>query len=215
VWSRKTCKPHALAQWRARFAVGHGRRSRTTHTRFRSTSKSGPSGGGAARQESSQAPSGAGALRCAGQQPGANALPDGTAGCLLMSSPAPPDWSCPSSFSEIPSRPRKVSPAFGRVAVDSVGKPKGTSEPRRTDRLRAPMGRHPRLHHSTTAPLSGSIRDRGWVPSIAPSGMAFYSADLFPAWRGNLFIGALAGEMLVRLELEVRRSARKNVSYIS
>jgi glucose/arabinose dehydrogenase len=38
-----------------------------------------------------------------------------------------------------------------------------------------------------------------WVPSIAPSGMAFYSGDLFPSWRGNLFVGALAGEMLVRL----------------
>ena len=32
-----------------------------------------------------------------------------------------------------------------------------------------------------------------WVPSIAPSGMAFYTGDLFPAWRGNLFVGALAG----------------------
>jgi glucose/arabinose dehydrogenase len=41
-----------------------------------------------------------------------------------------------------------------------------------------------------------------WVPSIAPSGMTFYSGSLFPAWRGNLFVGALAGELLVRLELE-------------
>jgi glucose/arabinose dehydrogenase len=41
-----------------------------------------------------------------------------------------------------------------------------------------------------------------WVPSIAPSGMAFYTADLFPAWKGNLFIGALKAKMLVRLELE-------------
>jgi len=40
-----------------------------------------------------------------------------------------------------------------------------------------------------------------WVPSIAPSGMAFYGGDLFPAWRGNLFVGALAGQMLVRLTL--------------
>jgi aldose sugar dehydrogenase len=40
-----------------------------------------------------------------------------------------------------------------------------------------------------------------WVPSIAPSGMTFYTGDLFPAWRGNLFIGALAGELLVRLEV--------------
>jgi len=39
-----------------------------------------------------------------------------------------------------------------------------------------------------------------WVPSIAPSGMAFYTGDLFPAWKGNLFIGALAAALLVRLE---------------
>jgi glucose/arabinose dehydrogenase len=41
-----------------------------------------------------------------------------------------------------------------------------------------------------------------WVPSIAPSGMAFYTGKLFPNWRGNLFIGALAGQMLVRLQLK-------------
>ena len=38
-----------------------------------------------------------------------------------------------------------------------------------------------------------------WVPSIAPSGMAFYQGTLFPSWRGSLFVGALAGRMLVRL----------------
>ena len=50
-----------------------------------------------------------------------------------------------------------------------------------------------------------------WVPSIAPSGMAFYSANLFPSWRGHLFVGALAGQMLVRLELDgekVRKEER-------
>jgi glucose/arabinose dehydrogenase len=31
--------------------------------------------------------------------------------------------------------------------------------------------------------------------------MAFYTGDLFPNWRGNLFVGALAGQMLVRLTL--------------
>src|SRR6516164_5506356 len=41
-----------------------------------------------------------------------------------------------------------------------------------------------------------------WVPSIAPSGMAFYTGSLLPAWRGNLFVGALAGQLLVRLEIE-------------
>jgi glucose/arabinose dehydrogenase len=32
--------------------------------------------------------------------------------------------------------------------------------------------------------------------------MAFYTGDLFPAWRGNLFVGALAAQLLVRLELD-------------
>jgi aldose sugar dehydrogenase len=40
-----------------------------------------------------------------------------------------------------------------------------------------------------------------WVPSIAPSGMMFYTGDLFPEWKGNLFIGALAGQHLARLVL--------------
>ncbi len=30
-----------------------------------------------------------------------------------------------------------------------------------------------------------------WLPSIAPSGLAFYTGDAFPEWKGNLFAGAL------------------------
>jgi len=41
-----------------------------------------------------------------------------------------------------------------------------------------------------------------WVPSIAPSGMAFYTGDLFPAWQGDLFVGALKMRKLVRLRFE-------------
>ncbi len=48
-----------------------------------------------------------------------------------------------------------------------------------------------------------------WVPSIAPSGMSFYTGDLFPAWRGNLFVGALAGQILVRLEIDREKVARE------
>ncbi len=40
-----------------------------------------------------------------------------------------------------------------------------------------------------------------WVPSIAPSGMAFYSGSRFPQWQGNLFIGSLKFGELVRLEI--------------
>ncbi len=41
-----------------------------------------------------------------------------------------------------------------------------------------------------------------WVPSIAPSGMAFYDGDRFPEWRGDLFVGALRGQHLRRLEMD-------------
>ena len=41
-----------------------------------------------------------------------------------------------------------------------------------------------------------------WDPSIAPSGMAFYTGDRFLEWKGNLLVGALKGSMLVRLELD-------------
>jgi glucose/arabinose dehydrogenase len=39
-----------------------------------------------------------------------------------------------------------------------------------------------------------------WDPSIAPSGMALYSGDLFPQWQGDVFVGALKLRKLVRLE---------------
>jgi len=45
--------------------------------------------------------------------------------------------------------------------------------------------------------------------SIAPSGMAFYDGDRFPRWRGDLFIGALRGQMLVRLELDGEKVIRE------
>lgn len=44
-----------------------------------------------------------------------------------------------------------------------------------------------------------------WVPSIAPSGMAFYDGTLFPQWQGNLFVGSLKFQTLVRLTLDGER----------
>lgn len=41
-----------------------------------------------------------------------------------------------------------------------------------------------------------------WTPSIAPSGMTFYDGDKFPAWRGDMFVGSLKFELLVRLRIE-------------
>jgi glucose/arabinose dehydrogenase len=41
-----------------------------------------------------------------------------------------------------------------------------------------------------------------WIPSIAPSGMAFSTSDAFSGWKGDLFVGALARRHLVRLRVE-------------
>jgi glucose/arabinose dehydrogenase len=58
-----------------------------------------------------------------------------------------------------------------------------------------------KIHEATAKPgMEQPIKY--WVPSIAPAGMTFYAADLFPAWKGSLFVGALAGQMLVRLSLD-------------
>ncbi|MDM0030761.1 PQQ-dependent sugar dehydrogenase [Variovorax sp. J22P271] len=51
------------------------------------------------------------------------------------------------------------------------------------------------------------IDGSAWTPgtqksSIAPSGMAFYTGDALAEWKGNLFVGALAGTALWRLRLD-------------
>ena len=50
-----------------------------------------------------------------------------------------------------------------------------------------------------------------WVPSIAPSGMTFYDGEAFPSWNGDLFVGALAGEHLRRVDLEDGRIVGQEV----
>jgi aldose sugar dehydrogenase len=44
-----------------------------------------------------------------------------------------------------------------------------------------------------------------WTPSIAPSGLEFYTGDALPQWRGNAFVGALVGQHLRRVALEGER----------
>ena len=48
-----------------------------------------------------------------------------------------------------------------------------------------------------------------WTPSIAPSGMAFYSGELFPGWKGSLINGALKFELLSRLTLHGDSAVRE------
>jgi aldose sugar dehydrogenase len=58
-------------------------------------------------------------------------------------------------------------------------------------------------------PITGNITQKAgmeqpiyyWDPVIAPSGMTFYTGNLFPAWKGSLFIGGLQSTNLVRLDI--------------
>jgi glucose/arabinose dehydrogenase len=62
-------------------------------------------------------------------------------------------------------------------------------------------------------PISGGATQRAgleqpvyyWDPVIAPSGAQWYTADAFPGWRGNLFVGSLKQQRLVRLVVEGNR----------
>ena len=49
-----------------------------------------------------------------------------------------------------------------------------------------------------------------WVPSIAPSGMAFLTSDKYGAWKGNLFVGSLKFRYLARLELQGGKVVKEN-----
>lgn len=48
-----------------------------------------------------------------------------------------------------------------------------------------------------------------WVPSIAPSGMAFSTSGRYPQWQGDLFVGSLKFQQLVRLDLESGRVVKE------
>jgi glucose/arabinose dehydrogenase len=50
-----------------------------------------------------------------------------------------------------------------------------------------------------------------WVPSIATSGLLFYTGDRFPAWKGNAFVGGLKSEQLSRLKLDGNRVVHEEV----
>jgi aldose sugar dehydrogenase len=64
------------------------------------------------------------------------------------------------------------------------------------------------VNYTTGAAIhSGTLREgmeqprQVWVPSIGISGAMFYTGDRFPEWRGNLFVGGMAAQQLVRLTL--------------
>lgn len=63
-------------------------------------------------------------------------------------------------------------------------------------------------YRSGSAIHEGTVREgmespvHVWVPSIATSGLMVYTGDRFPRWRGDLFVGGLAGEQIARLGLD-------------
>jgi len=50
-----------------------------------------------------------------------------------------------------------------------------------------------------------------WDPSIAPSGMTFYTGQVFPAWQNSVFVGALRAQLLSRLSLDGERVIREEI----
>lgn len=50
-----------------------------------------------------------------------------------------------------------------------------------------------------------------WTPSIAASGLALYSGDAFPKWKGNLFAGGLAHQKIIRIALDGDKVASQEI----
>ena len=67
------------------------------------------------------------------------------------------------------------------------------------------------VNYGPGLPIHQSQRQEGmvqpehyWVPSIATSGMMIYNGDMFPRWRGDIFIGGLRGQQVARIDLDDR-----------
>jgi glucose/arabinose dehydrogenase len=66
----------------------------------------------------------------------------------------------------------------------------------------SPVGTACRIGGGTHAPTFSEPQAYWFPTSTAPGGMAFYTGDPFPEWRGDLFVGGLAGQTLWRLRLQ-------------
>ena len=99
-----------------------------------------------------------------------------------------------------------ISPGDRRVVVDRARSARRRRAQRdragrqlrlAVDHLRHPLRRHPD-HGQTSAP-GLEQPSCTWTPSVAPSGIAFYTGDRFPGWRHDLFIAMLLGNELRRV----------------
>lgn len=102
-----------------------------------------------------------------------------------------------------------MNPATGRIWVAEHG-PRGGDE---LNLLKAganygwPRATHGIDYNGSTISPNKSLPGmedpvRVWVPSISPSGLAFYTGDRFPGWKGSVFTGALSDNALIRIELD-------------
>ena len=66
----------------------------------------------------------------------------------------------------------------------------------------APVARTAAAREGQTARAGTEQPVYYWYPDVAPSGMMFYTGDLFPDWKGNVFLGSLADKCLIRLVLD-------------
>lgn len=105
-----------------------------------------------------------------------------------------------------------IHPGTGQLWINEHG-PRGGDEVnviRRGGNYGWPLVSWGRHYHGPNIPDPPTRPDlvapiHHWSPSIAPSGMAFYTGDAFPSWRGNVFVGALVAEALIRLTLDGER----------
>ncbi len=49
-----------------------------------------------------------------------------------------------------------------------------------------------------------------WNPVISPAGLLFYNGDLFPEWKGSMFIGGLSSEALIRVKINGQSATKAN-----
>jgi glucose/arabinose dehydrogenase len=64
----------------------------------------------------------------------------------------------------------------------------------------ATKGVQPGITKNTEPGMDDPIRY--WTPSVAPSGIVFYTGDKYTGWKNNLFVSCLAGQQLKRLEIK-------------
>ena len=72
-------------------------------------------------------------------------------------------------------------------------------------------------YRTGTAIHAGTMRQgmeqpvKVWVPSIATSGLLYYTGDKFPGWRGSVFVGGMVGQVLSRLTLDGQRAVSEEL----